>query len=136
MINILIVDDMPEIKIANAIEYLKSQNLDFNYEIIKNVRSALLYLHQHSNEIDLAIVDLGLPFYADSSDYGELEGLTIVDEILRLELSIPVIINSTTKIPNEEQYQKDFENINSTIEHVEELYGSWLHDFIQKISTK
>jgi len=135
--NILIVDDMPNIKVTNAIDYLKSQNLNFNYEITKSSSSGLLYLRNHSNEIDLLILDLGLPLYDNGSDYSELEGLFIIEEIDRLELSIPIIINSSTKIPDEEQYLKDLRDCGIIIEHVKELYGEWLHEFIQnKIQTK
>ena len=45
--HILIVDDMPEFKVQKAIEYLKSQNLDFTYEIAKSANSAGRYIAKH-----------------------------------------------------------------------------------------
>lgn len=134
--NILIVDDTPKFKVDNAIEYLKSQNVNFTYEITESCCSGLRYLRNHSNEIDLIIVDLGLPFYDNGSNYDELNGLRIISEIDRLDLNIPIIINSTTKIPNEEQYLKLLRDCGLIIEHVEELYGGCLYDFIHKLLTK
>ncbi len=129
--NILIIDDVPKFKVHTAIEYLKSQSVDFNCEIMENCCDGLRYLRKNSNEIDLVIVDLGLPFYEDETKYNELEGLIIIEEIKRLNLNIPIIINSTTKLPDEEQYLKTFKDNGIIVEHVDALYGGWLYDFIQ-----
>lgn len=131
MINILIVDDMPEFKVYSTINYLKSQKLDFKYEICKSCSSGLKYLHTHRNEIDLLILDLGLPFYDSGSDYSPLEGLVFIEEVHRLNLQIPTIVNSTTSIPNEADYEKHFKENNNIFVHVPVLEGDWLYEFIQ-----
>jgi CheY-like chemotaxis protein len=131
--NILFIEDNPEYKIKHVIEYLKTKKLDFSYKIVKSCSSAMRYLFKHFNEIDLIILDLGLPFSDDGSEYDSLEGLFIIEELLRKNIKIPVIINSTTEIPNEKELFEKYLKQNSIIQHVPELKGNFLFDFIKNI---
>ena len=132
--NILFVDDRPEFKVQYAIEYLKRKNLNFNYEILKSVNSALRYLANPSNKFDLAIVDLGLPQFDNGQGYGQLKGLIIVNEIFIRDMDIPIIINSTTEIPNEKEYLKQFtdDTPNAIVKHMEFLDLNWITEFVIK----
>jgi len=131
--HILIVDDWPERKVQHAIQYLKSKKIDFTYEIVKSYNSAGRYVLKHLDEIDLAIVDLGLPRFDNGESYDKLEGLFVVEMILREKISIPIIINSTTEIPNEEEYFERYTDRNAIIKHVQFLDGEWLSEFIKNL---
>lgn len=131
--HILIVDDWPEIKVQHAIQYLKSKKIDFTYEIVKSYNSAGRYIARHFNEIDLAIVDLGLPTFDNGESYDKLQGLFVVEMIFRKKISIPVIINSTTEIPNVEEYFERYTDRNAVIQHVNSLDGEWLIEFINQL---
>ena len=131
--NILFVDDYPNVKVQHAIEYLKLKNVDFTYEIVKSFNSAYRYIASHLNEIDLAIIDLGLPRFDDSDEYDKLEGLMLVEIIMRKKITIPIIINSTTEIPNEEEYFERYTDKNAVIKHVKFLDGKWLSEFLKQL---
>lgn len=139
--NILIVDDQPDLKVQHALDYLNSKKIKFDYELFLCVNSALRYLDKHLSEVDLAIIDLGLSWFDGGLIRSEIEGLNIITEILKRNLmenlSVPVIINSTTEIEGangetEEEYFKSFtEEMNQKIEHVDCLEGPWLYEFLQ-----
>lgn len=129
---ILFIDDYPETKVQLAIDCLKYKKIEFDYVIVKCLIEAFRYLNQNSNEIDLVVLDLGLPLYSDGSDYSNLLGLEIVDEIKRLNITAPIIINSTTEIPNEDDYLNNLRERGITIEHVEFLTGKYLIEFLQR----
>lgn len=129
---ILFIDDSPKGKVMPLIEYSKQQNIDFSYDIVENVNDAMVYIFTHLNEIDLIITDLGLPRYSDGSDYGLLNGLDIIDELIRKDVSIPVIVNSTTKIPNLLEYAKTYKKNDRLFSYVESLTGLWLEHYIRK----
>jgi len=97
---ILFIDDFKQEKVIPLVNYLNHIQFNFSYEILENVNDALIYIFTHLDEIDLIITDLGLPRYKDGSDYDLLNGLDILDELIRKDVSIPVIVNSETKIPN------------------------------------
>ena len=141
--NILIVDDQPELKVQDALDYLKSENVKFEYVSFTYVVSALRYIRGHLSEFDLAVIDLGLP-WLENDRIKPLEGLVLIEKILKNniteDLKIPVIINSTTKIEGtngetEEEYLNTYylkKNPKLIIEHVEKLDGSWLFKFLQE----
>lgn len=131
--HILFVDDSPGLKVQPAINHLKGENLNFSYEIVGSVNKACRYLCNHLNEIDLAIIDLGLPQFDNSHNYNELNGLSIIKEMLRKNINIPTIINSSTKIPNEEEFIKQYATKNTVIKHVDFLDGKWLSNFIKQL---
>lgn len=131
--HILFVDDSPRFKVQHAIKHLEGENVDFSYEIVGSVNSACRYLANHSIEIDLAIIDLGLPQFDNGHSYNELNGLLIIKEILRKNINILTIINSTTKIPNEEELVKQYTDQNTVIQHIQFLDGKWLSNFIKQL---
>lgn len=131
--NILFVDDIPDLKVNPTIEYLKKESLDFSYKIVKSVATASLYITNHLNEIDLAIIDLGLPMLDGAHRYNSLDGLVILDKILSQNVNIPTIINSTTEIPDEKEYLKLYTDEGAIIKHIKLLDGKQLIDFINQL---
>lgn len=131
--NILFVDDLPEFKIQKTIEYLETQGVQFDYKIAKSVNSAGRYVAKNKDNIDLAVVDLGLPWFDDGDNFDKFNGLVVVAQILRCNVSIPVIINSTTEIPDEEEFFEPYIEKNAVIEHVHSLNGKWLIEFMRKL---
>lgn len=132
--NIVFVDDQPEFKIQSAINYLKGLKIDFDYSIFKSSNPALRYITTNLSNIDLIILDLGLPkFDEDIDSYDKYEGLFVLEQILLKTKDIPIIINSTTIIrpsngKTEKEYFRSFRP--AVIEHVEQLNGFYLFDFL------
>ena len=127
--NILFVDDTPEVKVEPIIQYLQKANIEFTYEIKKSVGDACRYIDKNYSSIDLAIIDLGLPAFDDGTIYDELNGLHIVDLLIRKNKKLPIIINSTTHLPNSKL--KRFAG--SNIKKKSNLSGEILLDYIQKM---
>lgn len=133
MLHILFVEDSPMFKIQHAIKHLEEENIVFTYEIIGSVNNACKYLLNPPTKIDLAIIDLGLPQFDNGSNYKELNGLSIIEEMLRKNINIPTIINSSTKIPNEEEIMEQYKTKKTLIRHVDFLDGKWLNEFIHEL---
>ena len=131
--NILFVDDLPEFKVQRAIDYMKEHGLEFTYEIAKSVNSAGRYLVKHKDQIDLAVIDLGLPWFDDGDSFDKLNGLIVVAQILRYKVNIPVIINSTTEIPKEGEFLKPYTEKGAIVQHVQALDGKWLVEFVKQL---
>ena len=131
--NILFVDDQPEIKVQQAIEYLERKELDFTYTIAKSYHSAVKYLSKNLKRTDLAVIDLGLPIYENGDGYSKLEGVNLISLICWRNNRTPIIINSTTEIPDEEEYLEPYIAEGANIQHVKTLYGEWLYEFINKL---
>ena len=129
---LLFIDDCPQEKAIPFVNHLNHMHFDFSYEIAENVNDALIYIFTHLAEIDLIITDLGLPRYKDGSDYNSLNGLDILDELIRKDVSIPVIINSKTKIPTLKEYVDSYSKKNRLFLHVESLTVPCLENYIQK----
>lgn len=131
--HILIVDDMPEFKVQQAIQHVKLQQRDITSITVNSVDSVLRYLVKHLDEIDLAIVDLDLPWFDDGRNFDKLNGLVVVAQILRYKPSIPVIINSNIFIPKEKDFLEPYTKKNAVVEHVRSLDGEWLNEFIKRL---
>lgn len=137
--NILFVDDVPDFKVKDTINYLETNKIKFSYNICKSINSALRYLVSNKNNINLIILDLGLPQFDDDNNfkyYYPYGGLEIIDEMFRKKLfNIPIIINSTTKfIPSDGREEKEYLNSYYSpifIEHVDKLDGEGLLKFIK-----
>lgn len=133
--HILFVDDLPSLKVEPTIWQLKYKGIDFTYDIVKSCSKASRYVRSNSN-IDLIVVDLGLPIFDNEPVTNPAEGLILIKDIVRKFTSIPIIINSTTEIPNEEfelQFLKD-KGVN--IEHISELNAELLLAFLEKVNNK
>ena len=131
--HILFVEDEPSFKIDHVIEYLKLKNIELSYVIHKSYHGACRYILEHLSEIDLAVVDLGLPLFDDGSHYDKLEGLNVVNFLMQKTLNIPVIINSTTKIPDEQEYIEDYASEGAKIIHVESLNFEWFEQYLKNL---
>ena len=141
-IRILIAEDQPEFKVYPALEELRRKNVKFKYDIFSSAVRALRDMRTQLPEYDLAIIDLGLPWFEDEPVKSSVGGFEIIEKIIRRNskenLNIPIIINSTTKIEGsngetEEEFLKFFtQGTNQVIEHVDELSGEWLYKFIQE----
>ena len=139
---ILVVEDQPEFKVYPALEELRRKNVEFKYDNFSSAVRALRDMRTQLPEYDLAIIDLGLPWFEGEPIKSSVEGFGIVEEIIRRSrrenLNIPIIINSTTKIEGthgetEEEYLSFFtQGTNQIIEHVDCLSGEWLYKFIQE----
>ena len=136
---ILIAEDTPEFKIYGALEELKKKNIEFQYDIFPCATKTLRAVKERLAEYDLAIIDLGLPMFDNEPVKSDIEGFNIVKEIIRRcrkdDLHIPIIINSTTKLKgtngeSEEQLLSCYAD--QIIEHVDQVSGSWLYNFIQE----
>lgn len=100
MKKILIVEDMPELKVDMLIRMLEIEKVEFEYEIVKSITSAKRYLSKRGNKVDVIISDLGLPIFDDEMVTNLLEGVGFIDDLKDFDIKVPVIINSTTSIPN------------------------------------
>ena len=131
MLNILIVDDQPKFKVEPALNYLKAcGKLEFECEYTSDVNSANRYIKSNVDKIDLIILDLGLPLISDDH-LDSLNGLYVIQFLMSRKIQIPVIINSTTSIPNEDKVIERCKNMGINISHVTALDGQWLDKFIQ-----
>ena len=131
--NVLFVDDRPVLKVYHIICQLNYTNTNFSFEIVKSVNSACRYIVEHSNQIDLIVLDLGLPLSDNGANYDSLNGLLVVKEMMRKHINIPIIINSCTEIPNEKNYLKQCKDNNIVIMHAEFLNGKILTEFMEKL---
>ena len=132
--NIIFVDDQPRFKVQDAINYLKDKNLKFNYLILRDSNSALKYIYTNLSNIDLIVLDLGLPKFENGIYYNKYEGIFIMEQILQKTKKIPIIINSTSVIhPQNNITEKEYlKNLRPTIiEHVEKLTGFYLFEFLE-----
>lgn len=131
--NILFVDDCPAVKVHFAIKYLESKNIEFSYTICKSQNSAMDYIKNNLENIDIAVVDLGLPILDDSTDgFGVLIGLSVIEFILKLNPSIPIIINSTTQVPIS-WLKHYFGETDNWPEHVGYLDGNYLYNYLENM---
>ena len=132
--NIIFVDDQPRFKVQDAINYLKDKNLKFNYLILIDSNSDLKYIYKNLSNIDLIVLDLGLPKFENGIYYNKYEGIFIMEQILQKTKKIPIIINSTSVIHpknniTEKEYLKNLRP--AIIEHVEKLTGFYLFEFLE-----
>ena len=109
MKKILIVEDQPELKVEMLLKLLEADKIKFEYEIVKSVTSAKRYLHKRANEVDVIIMDLGLPTFDGELVTNLLEGVHLIYDLEDFDVKVPVVINSTTSIPNFERQKADWE---------------------------
>lgn len=128
--NILFVDDLPEYKVDYIVEGLLHKNLHFSYEICKSACTAFRYIVKHLNEIDLAIIDLGLPNFDNELPDSDVYGLEVVEFLLRKNMNIPIIIHSTTEIPAKKL--RTYISKSPQVMHVKALTANFVADIIKK----
>ena len=98
---VLIVEDL-ESKRKQLTDFLTKEAIEF--EICEYVRDALRYIYFNKENISGIILDLGLQWAIDDDDYAEDSGLDIVYELDRINLNIPILINSTTIVDVLDKY--------------------------------
>ena len=131
--NILFVEDRPDLKIATILYQLSHSTEPHTSNTVKSVASAYRYIIAQSGKIDLVVLDLGLPLYDNGDRYHSLNGLQVIEKMIRKNINIPIIINSCTEIPNELTFLKLCEDHNIKILHVEYLNLKILTDFMNSL---
>ncbi len=98
---VLIVEDL-ESKRKQLTDFLTKEAIEF--EICEYVKDALRYIYFNKENISGIILDLGLQWAIDDNDYAEDNGLDIVYELDRINLNIPILINSITLVDVLDKY--------------------------------
>lgn len=105
--NILIVEDMPELKLRNY-EALLYQ-LKIQYKVVGSREAAISYLENLDDsqefEIDGMILDLDFPGFENGKCYDQKMGLDIIEYLRKNGSNIPVMINSNIKL---KQYEMEY----------------------------
>lgn len=129
MFNILFVDDNPDFKVDYIIDTLNNMDIEFKYHIEKSVNSALRYIRSNVKDIDLSIIDLGLPLLGDGTSYNEINGLDIVRHLCKWNPDANIIINSSTDVPPSHDFlfKKGYK-----IVHVDHVNQELLEHFLKK----
>ena len=131
MLNILVVDDLPGLKTNFAFDYLRYHDrLELNCEYVTDVNSANRYIKEKANEISFIILDLGLPILKNG-DLAPLNGLMVLQFMKHYKINIPVIIVSTTEIPNEDELIEDLKEVGINMTHLKALDQYWLSHFVK-----
>lgn len=92
---ILIVEDSM-CKREQLVEFLEKEKVEF--EVCEYVNTALRYIRANKANVAGIILDLGLESMPGAHDAKPYRGLDVLQEMKRLKLDIPVLINSTTEL--------------------------------------
>lgn len=132
MKKILFIEDQPELKLYELFNWINLKELYFDYEIVGSITEAKRYLFNKANKIDLVITDLGLPYFKGERVTNLLEGMDIVYNMKKFNTQVPVIINSTTIVPDFERIKEKFEERGQKLYKVNSIMDmkDWLKDFI------
>ena len=132
MKKILFVEDEPYLKLDVLFTWLELKNITVEYEIVGSIAAAKRYLANKENKVDLVVTDLGLPRFDGERVMNLLEGMTIVYDMCKFNTQVPVIINSTTVIPNFERAQEEYEERGQQLYKVNSIMRmkDWLMDFL------
>ena len=133
MKNILIVDDQPELKVEMLIKMLQIEKVEFEYEVVKSSNAARRHLVDNASKIDVIIMDLGLPFFDGEFVNDLLEGMHLIYELERFKVKVPVIINSTTEIPDYLKRKAEWEESGLEIYKTDFILSmkKWFVDFLK-----
>ena len=132
MKKILFVEDLPKLKLGMLMDWLNYKNVRFEYKLVGSIAEAKCYLHNRNNKVDLVITDMGLPLFKDEQVMDLLQGMDIIHDMERLNDKVPVIINSTTKIPNFEEIKAEFDMRGQELYKVDNIneMSEWLMNFL------
>ena len=83
MLKILIVEDQPAFKVEDALDYLKFKNLKCEIKMFSSAVSSMRYIRDNLSEIDLAIIDLGIPYFENEPIRSKTQGFEVIQEIER-----------------------------------------------------
>lgn len=132
MKKILFVEDQPHLKLDVLFDWFKFKNINVEYEIVGSVTEAKCYLWDKSNKVDLVITDLGLPHFEGELVTNLLEGMEIVNDMSEFNTEVPVIINSTTDVPNYQQIKEEYDERKQLLYKVSSIMDmkEWIADFL------
>jgi len=132
MKKILFVEDQPEYKLGVLFGWFKLKNIPVEYEIVGSVTEAKLYLRKKENKVDLVVTDLGLPIFTGEIVKNLLQGMDLVYDMDDFNKEVPVIINSTTFVPNFEYAKEEYEERGQELYKVDSIMDikEWLMDFL------
>lgn len=78
-------------------DFLEENNI--SYQVIEYLNPALKYVFETKEELSGIILDLGLQLFKDAPEtYSLYRGLDLIYELARMNLEIPVLINSSTDV--------------------------------------
>ena len=83
-------------KREQLVEFLEKEKVEF--EVCEYVNTALRYIRANKANVAGIILDLGLESMPGAHDAKPYRGLDVLQEMKRLKLDIPVLINSTTEL--------------------------------------
>ena len=92
---ILIIDDNAEYKCREIFEQCRKSNIDVCVKKSRN--SGLREIIYSKNKYDGIILDMGLPIYEGDFEIEESCGDEVLEELVRKEYDIPVLIFSETE---------------------------------------
>ena len=132
MKKILFVEDQSDIKLGALFDWFKLNNINVEYELVGSVTEAKRYLFKKSNKVDRVITDLGIPRFKGERVTNILEGMEIVYDMWAFNTEVPVIINSTTEVPNFERVKKEYEQRGQQLYKVNSIMymEDWLKNFL------
>jgi len=132
MKKILFVEDQPEWKLSALFDWLKFSNVSFQYEIVESVTAARRYLARKNTKVDLVVTDLGLPRFDGERVTNPMMGLELVDNMWHINAEVPVIINSTSYIPNFNEFKEDYDFRKQQLYKVDSLMEmkDWFVEFL------
>lgn len=132
MKKILFVEDQPEYKLDTLFYFLKKKDIKFEYEVAGSVTEAKLYLSKKTNKVDLVVTDLGLPIFEGEMVNNSLQGMDIVLDMWKFNTEVPVVINSTTVVPNFNYVKEEYEERGQKLYKVDNIIQirEWLMDFL------
>lgn len=133
MKKILFVEDQPMYKLNALLQYFKMKKVDVEYEILGSVTEALRYLSNKNNKVDLVVTDLGLPIFKGEMVNNLLNGMDIVNYMYKFNTVAPVIINSTTVVPNFDYVKEDYDLRGQQLYKVDNIMEmkDWILEFLQ-----
>ena len=143
MIKIFIIEDKFAFGLEDVLKHLTVKNLKFEITIFSTTLSAMRHLRINLDKIDLVIFNFGNNRDKEQYVKTNTEEFDVISEIERVarmmnNKKLLIIINSLRKLKlsdtmtEKEYFSKLKSRCGITIEHVEELEGSYLYEFIEK----
>ena len=111
---IAIIDDHPEIKCRNIIGTLIEKEIEF--EFFKSINSFLKAVHSYHERYCGIILDMQLPQYDDEPfSLKEDGGESILKRLSSRNIDIPVLLNTSTYVPEEKFLLQHYKNVYGVI---------------------
>lgn len=113
-------------------QWFKLKNIRVEYEIVGSVTEAKRYLCNKDNKLDLIVTYLGLPVFKGERVKNSLAGMDIVFDMYKFNTDVPVIINSTTVVPNFDYAKEKYDSRSQSLYKVDSIMDmkEWLMDFL------